>query len=164
MIASNRKKFEEALTEVAAAYWHDAEHRSWMAGILAVLTIYAAQARGTTRRSQRAAEKIVWTVFQCVTEPESAQTEAQAHLDFYAAHNLALPPHVANGATPAQQAADATQLNAFARRLIVLFGVQKSLHDALLCMQSDQENPFYAHEYWQQGRSWIEAQFFAEVL
>ena len=69
-----------------------------------------------------------------------------------------------DGATPEQEAADAVQMNAFAKQLIVLFGVQKALHDALLRMQSDPIETFYTPEYWAVGQPWVEATFFAEVL
>lgn len=57
-----------------------------------------------------------------------------------------------------------TKLNAFAKRLIVLFGVQKALHSALLRMQANQDDAFYTSEDWIVERNWIETEFFAEVL
>ncbi len=162
MLTSNRKAFEEMLTKVAAATWHGADHSKWMSSIIAVLTIYAVQARQNTQRGKRAAEKIVWTVFQCVSNPAETQKDAQEHLDFYA--DRTQPAHLVGAPTPEQEGLDAAQMNAFAKQLIVLFGVQKALHDALLRMQADADNPFYTHEYWAVGRQWVEAQFFAEVL
>jgi len=150
MFRINRKQLEQVLTEVAAARWHDAERRSWLASIIAVLMMYASRARGTTERSHRPAERIVWTVFQCVSNPDDERKEAREHLELYDRLGRARP-------------ADFAQLNGFVKRLLLIFGVQKALHAALLRMQArEPDELFYTSEYWEARRDWLESEFFGQ--
>ncbi len=163
MFRANRKELETLLNDIAMARWHDACHANWMSNIIAVLIQYASRARGTTTRSHKPSEKIVWTIFQCVNHPSDERDFAQKTRDFFASVKIELPKHLQNEPTPEQQAEDAAQLNSMASRLLSQFGVQKAAYQALLRLQALEE-PFFTEEFWQTRRDWIESEFFASVM
>ncbi|MBX9695777.1 MAG: hypothetical protein K2Z81_25555, partial [Cyanobacteria bacterium] len=61
---------------------------------------------------------------------------------------------------PEQEAEDAQRLNDFARRLLVIFGVQKPVGEALVRMQA-REKTFYDPEHWAERGAWILSEFCA---